>query len=442
MKILRGLVGMVSRFKRANWAVADQAAISLSNFITVYLLARAMPLQDFGVFSLFFTAMMIAVALQNAIISQPHNVLGAKLVGQAYVQYTSALALLQLLLALAFGALAAMVGGLMVGALGLDMGRVIVVLGVAGAPWMTQEFVRRTFYTRSQTRAAFINDVLCYGLQLVGVAALVGRDALTTESVLLVMGGSSLIATALGAWQLRDSISASRRTYTRALLAKAWRDNWGFGRWLTARAALEWFRSHGHTWMLAVMLGPAAVGAYRAAYHFVNILNPIAMAVQSYLPSRSGAVLAEGGKPALARWLRRSFLVAGAAYSLIVVFVIAVSGQMLTLFYGDRFADISQELQWVIILSALDRLLRKFRYFPGAVLLVLERTRDLFMFDVISMVLLVVSSVVLIDAVGIVGAPLAKLVVAVILLWGVAWRARALLEGPATMDRAVAEAST
>jgi hypothetical protein len=37
---------------------------------------------------------------------------------------------------------------------------------------MAQEFVRRVLYTRSDSRAAFINDCISYGLQLLGAAAL------------------------------------------------------------------------------------------------------------------------------------------------------------------------------------------------------------------------------------------------------------------------------
>jgi O-antigen/teichoic acid export membrane protein len=370
---------------------------------------------------------MVAVSVQNALISQPHNVLGAKIAGDAYVSYTSALALLQVAVAVGSGALLAVTGLAISAVWGSPLGPVIVVLGVASVPWVMQEFVRRTFYTRSESRAAFVNDVVCYGLQVVGVAVLLYRGPVTTEAALLVMGGSSLLATALGAWQLRASISRAASTYVPAALASAWRRNWSFGRWLTARAAVDWFGAHGHTWLLAAMLGPAALGMYRAAYHIVNVLNPITMAVQAYVPSRAGSVLAEGGTVALGRWVKRNFAIAGTLYTAVVLVVIMFSGQLLTLFYGDRFADMTRYLEWVIVLSALEKLVRKFKQFPNTVLLVMERTRRLFLLDVVSISLLLVAAVALINAYGILGAPLAKLIVAVAILATLAVQARSLL---------------
>lgn len=436
MNVIRRGIALVRRFKRMNWALADQAVISLANFVTVYLLALSMPVEDFGIFSLLFTALMVAVALQNALISQPHNVLGAKLGREEYIGFTSALALFQVVLAVAVCLTAAIVGVSISIVANQPIGGTIALLGMVSAPWMLQEFVRRTFYTRSDSRAAFVNDVLCYGLQVVGIALLTLGEASTTESALLVMGGSSLVASGLGAWQLRGVITVARSAYRADLLVDVWRRNWGFGRWLTARAAVEWFRAHGHTWLLAAMLGPAAVGAYRAAYNLANVLNPFALAVQAYVPSRAGAVFASGGVPALRHWMSRNFIIAGSLYTLVVLAVIVAAGPLLELFYGGRFADVTPYLKWVLIISAVEKLLRKVRYFPGSVLLVMERTRELFLFDLVSIAILLGAGVALIGAFGILGAPLAKLVAAATVLCAVAWHARGLLsthqptEGP------------
>ena len=423
---LRSLARRAGRFRRARWAVADQSAISLGNFVSVYLLASTLPLAEFGVFTLLFTGLTMAAGFQNATLSQPHNVLGTKLDADGYRAYTGTLALFQLAGSAVVASLLILVGVVMA-ASGTPFGWTLAVLGVATMPWLTQEFVRRTFYTRSHTRAAFVNNAVCYGLQMAGIGLLVIGDAVTLRAALLVLGGSSLVASILGAIQLRTYLSGDRANYGRERLRAAWGRTWNFGRWLTARSVLEWFGTHGHTWLLALLLGVESLGLYRAAYHLVNVLNPLTMAVQAYVPSRAGHVLAADGPRALGRWLSRNFLIAGGLYTIVVLLVIGFSGQLLTLFYGDRFSEFGALLEWVIVLSAIEKLVRKFRLFPGTLVLVLERTRSLFFLDLVAITLLLGGGVLLIDAFGILGAPLVKLIVAALML-GVLWAyARSIL---------------
>jgi O-antigen/teichoic acid export membrane protein len=424
------LIGMVRRFRGVNWALADQAVISLCNFISIYLLARHMAIGDFGVFTLAFTGLMIAVGAQNALISKPHNVVAAKLDTTDYTEFTSALALVQVIVASAVMAVAVAAGLVLTVGFDLAGGWTVIVLGFIVLPWLMQEFVRRTFYTRSHSRSAFVNDTVCYGLQLVGIAALVATSSVSTVNALFVMGASSLVAALLGAWQLRQVVTLDRGAYASAHVTAVWRRTWAFGRWLTAREVVVWFSGHGHTWLLAGMLGVEALGMYRAAYHIVNVLNPITMAVGSYAPSRARVVLESGGPSALAAWSRRATALAGTLYAVVALGVAALSGEFLTLFYPERFAEFRPLLQWVIILSALETLIRKFTLFPGIVLLVMERVRILFLLNLLTMVVLLVALVALIGSFGILGAPLAKLVAGSLSLVLLGVRARSLLAEP------------
>lgn len=95
-----------------------------------------------------------------------------------------------------------------------ETGPTIIILAATTMPWMGQEFARRVPYTRGETRSATLNDLVSYRLRLLGVPALVFLriDHASPETVLAVLGISSLIAALLGLWQLRHYVHFGRET--------------------------------------------------------------------------------------------------------------------------------------------------------------------------------------------------------------------------------------
>src|SRR5678815_3258175 len=71
------------------WALADQVLISGANFVTMLLAFRGMGEARFGEFTLIYTALLFANMMQSALITQPHNVLGATRKGLDYIRYTT-----------------------------------------------------------------------------------------------------------------------------------------------------------------------------------------------------------------------------------------------------------------------------------------------------------------------------------------------------------------
>src|SRR5947209_17340030 len=89
------------RLAKDAWAVADQALISGTNFVTMILVARGLGSPaEFGTFTLVYSALLFANILQVAMVTQPHNVLGTGRDGEAYARYTTSCGLTQLLLVL------------------------------------------------------------------------------------------------------------------------------------------------------------------------------------------------------------------------------------------------------------------------------------------------------------------------------------------------------
>jgi O-antigen/teichoic acid export membrane protein len=286
---------------RSLWGVADQLLISFTNFATMILVARGLDdASKFGEFTLVYSAMLFANILQFALATQPHNVLGATRKGEDYRLYTTATALVQLLLALSLGAIATLVA---TGAYlkHLDVTSQLIALVPSIVFWQLQEFIRRVMYTEGRLDGAFGNDLISYGGQTLVTAILFWRGSLSGAAALWVLALSSAAACVLGVWQIRHSLIL--KLDKRAIL-----ENWHFGKWLLGSEVLGWCSSlQMFLYIAAIILGTAASGTLRAAQILFGPARVFSFLLQSLLPIRFSRALADEGDGALFAQMRRAF---------------------------------------------------------------------------------------------------------------------------------------
>jgi O-antigen/teichoic acid export membrane protein len=403
-------------FRRAGWSLADQAVISGANFLTIYLLALHMELSEFGLYTVAFVGLLFLNSIQDALITQPHNVLSAKRDEVAYREFTSILAVIQCVAALAISLLIAGIGILMWLYGFTGYGALIVAVGIAAGPWMFQEFVRRVLYTKSDSFGAFVNDVVSYGLQVAGIVLLIFFAGIPRKELgILILGISSCVAGLLGLWQLRSHVSFSK--LSGGGIRSIWTEVFEFGQWLIARKLVDWVGKHGHTWLILVLLGPVMVGVYKAVSHFINVLNIGQKAAQTYLPSRGSRIYAEQGVEGLNAWLpttQRKVLI---PFTVACILLVMFSRPILAVAYGDKFNDLgfAWGLEWIIIIGVAARWVTVANNPVTIALMALRDTRALFWTSILAAVTLATCGVALIYQFGIFGVAFAKLLIAILL---------------------------
>jgi O-antigen/teichoic acid export membrane protein len=404
---------LLHRFSRIQWTLVDQGVISGCNFLSIYLLARFMEVAEFGLFVVGWVLLLFFVSLQGAVICLPHNILGANQNPFRYRQFTTALGAAQIVLSVAVGMVLVLLGLLVSALSSPNYGQLLALLGLVLVPWTAQEFVRRVFYTTSDARAASLNDAVSYGLQAAGIVILVlwmGRPSV--GMALCVLGGSSFAATLLGAWQLRGHFSFN--TVTLRVAVEHWKEAGDFGKWLLARNVTTWLGQYGYNWLLLVMLGPVALGTYKAAEHLLNVLNPLRLAAYSYLPPRASVVFGEGGTPSLRRWMKRVYFSLGGMFAAIALTLMLFARPLLSLAYGQKFAGMG--LEWVLVLGALAAVITFVRVPLEMGLTAMKESRPLFWISLSPVMVLVAGGVVLVHFFGILGAPLASILGGSVLL--------------------------
>jgi O-antigen/teichoic acid export membrane protein len=345
--------------------LTDQAIASGSNFVVIILLGRSLEPAAFGYFVLAFTLLQSAGAVQSALITRPHNVLGALRQGEDYVRYTTASALMQLGYATGWGALLLAIAGV-AWSTGSPSATLFLLAAPAAVAWQLQEFGRRVLYTEGRLHLALLDDLVSYGAQAAILFALAATGALTGARALVVVAGTSAVAALLVAPFLR-------RSFAPGLDRDALRTNWRFGRWLGAAEVAYWVASQSYIYIGGLLVGPVVSAVLKAAQTLLGPVSVFLAFFVNYLPTvfaRSSLDRAGG----FARRIRVAFLTTVPATVLYGVLAVAFAPTLLRVVYGDDYVQYATVVRlfaaYYVILSVSDVFI--------AALAAQGRTREIF----------------------------------------------------------------
>jgi O-antigen/teichoic acid export membrane protein len=322
-----------SLVKRGIWGLADQALISLANFLTIVVIARTLDPDRFGEFALALSFINVTMALASAALTQPFVVLSARYGGKQGCRFLSSTLLAQSLFLAAIAVPIAMMA-LITEVMGWRFASLVALVIPAIAAWQIQEFLRQVFYAESRLQAAFLNDVISYGGQMAGFIVATFAGFLTPVSGLAILALTSMMAIAHALWFLRKSLEWS---FSRNEFARFMSEIWSFGRWTLGSSLIQSVTATSFSFMLAGFSGPAAVGVMRA---FVTITAPIRIVVTaaatSFAPS-AARINERQGLAGLRPYIRRIFLLVGPPIAAYCLLASTFAGPVLNLLYGGRF---------------------------------------------------------------------------------------------------------
>lgn len=317
---------------KAPWGVADQAMISASNLATTVLLIRALGADGFGEYAMVFSGLLIANSVQQGLITGPHNILGPSMRGEAYRRYTLSAACAQIALSLLLAAGVLVAAGVVV-AMGGAGAALLLILAPTTVTWQLREFARRVLYTDDRVAAAFLNDFVAYAGQAIVIGAMAWLGGLTPERALAVVGLTNAVGAVLGLVQLRGSFA----------WPVSWRDlreTWRIGKWMAGtELAGTWMCDGTLFYFAAAVAGPVAAGVLQGVHTLFGPVRIFVQALHVMLPIRLARTLAEGGDTAMRAHTRVMLRLAAPAFGLFSLALIAAAGPVLTLVFGEEWAE-------------------------------------------------------------------------------------------------------
>jgi O-antigen/teichoic acid export membrane protein len=350
--------GRVARLRRALapsfWPLTDQGMVSAANFFTNILIARGLGLYEFGLFTLAWSLVLFAAALQYTLISAPMFTMAPQHEPASQAGYFGAV-VAQELAFLALALLLFLVGA-RVGSLFFehwDLSGYALALAAAAVAYLAQDFIRRCLFARARQRMALLSDAISYLGQIV-LLLVAFQYGVRLEGVLWISAATSALAAVVGLAFIGPL--EWRAGHWRESMTQHWR----FSRWLLGSQLVQWVSNYTFLLVTATLLGAAAVGGLRAAWLVLAVNNILFLGQENFLPVRAAEVLQRHGRKALQSLMWHWTLLGLGATLAISAVAVAAPQFWIRLFFGDAmlpYADlvygyaVSFPLTFVLIMA-------------------------------------------------------------------------------------------
>lgn len=375
----------------------DQGVVSGTSFISLLLVARWADAAEVGSFALGMSVVAILLAIHEALVVRPYTIrLHGPVIDTASSASTTLWLTVSLCVLVAFGLFAAWAASYGLG-VSPDIQNVLLALGLS-SPWLLlRELARKEAYAHLQLLSALKVSVPACVLTLAGLA-------------ILGWGGMLSASTAIGAIGLASGVSGLtwllRKDVCRIVsLASSWRQSWKLGRWFLAAQIGIQAQAYSTIWITLMMAGATMAGVYAACISIVAVANPLLLGFSNLLIPESSRVLHEGGLARLRLQTIRSALQLGAVIGIPCIAIATGGDWLMNLLYPAEY----QGHGWVLVILALATWSAAVGIPASVALAALQRPGIVAGVVGLTAVLNIALMVILLPAMGLLGAALAVL---------------------------------
>jgi O-antigen/teichoic acid export membrane protein len=356
------------------WAIADQGVVSLGNFLTTIIVARAVSPGVYGIWTVIFGLILFLNVLHGSLITYPLSVRLASLddadVGQLVVASLGLTALLALPQALIlFGA------SFLIGGPALALWAMIGLLC-----WQLQETTRRALMARLAFRTTLLTDSISY-LGQAGVLWLVARNGKLTPEI-----GFAVIALTCGVAAVVQ-LSFMRVRLTAPIRLGDWaRSFWRTGYWLLGSTLVTNFSIQAVPWALFLFRGPAEAAGFQAISNLLGVAHPIMLSLGNIVVPAAARAHMKDGLFAARRVASRHAAQGGLLLLPYVAALLIFPRQLLGLFYGpgSPYVALDSALRLLTVIYALHYISLSLKFLLNA----LEKNRPQFVAELCGSLLL------------------------------------------------------
>jgi O-antigen/teichoic acid export membrane protein len=292
----------IVKFYKSNqfWVLADQLLASGAAFLITIIIARTLPITDFGWYASVVLFQLLLLAIQNAVLTSPYQVLQASYNTAEKYNYLKALFKVESVLLLFIALLALLFFILAPVWLQPFMERFWWV-AVLVCGYLLQDFLRRVLITESKPIASFITNTVYYAIGGCSLLYLHSINAITLTNIICVLGFSYLPSVFVAVYFInqfnsstKDERIATQQCQTGATELVSFKStvrlHMHHGKWLLLTAVLQWWAGNVFFVAAGVLLGVEAFGALRLAQNIFGLLNVLFQAFENYVVPNAARV--------------------------------------------------------------------------------------------------------------------------------------------------------
>jgi O-antigen/teichoic acid export membrane protein len=295
-------------------ALADQAIVSGTAFLSTVLVGRWTNPGDLGIYIIALSVLGSLTAVQEALILLPYTIQRHRSSRAPAEDTGIALLCTAVLAGIAMAALATAAATTL--ALGAETKLMWLILALALAlPFaLLREFGRSYAFAHMQVSKALILDAGVAIVQLGALGSLRWADWMSGVGACAALGGACALTSAAWLYQQR-----SKFIIRTDQLRRATSESWMLGKWLCAAQIASSVHGYAGYWLLPLLFDMIQTGIYAACNTMASLANPLVTAFCNVLMPRAIFAFKEGGGAKLRRQAELDALLITGAMSIFSV---------------------------------------------------------------------------------------------------------------------------
>lgn len=274
-KLRLKILSKTKRFiKKGGVALFDQGLLSATNLLIALALIKFASKEEYGVYILLFTPILLAIGLQNALLNSPFTTLYGQSTSNDQINYSSSLFYGHIFLGVILF-FASLILFSIYSLITYESINAFLIFSFAFAILgsLAREGSRAFFYSKKQVYKAFIGDVWYSLLTLGSISAIffIFKIELKASYVLLAIGFGGIVPS------LYQYIFTEFTT--QKLNKLIWIDFWKLGKWALQGVILTWINLNSYPYLVAIIFSVAAVADIAASRLF---WMPVALVMASW----------------------------------------------------------------------------------------------------------------------------------------------------------------
>lgn len=337
MKKNKSVFNIISLFKKEGgikwvYTIFDQAVVSITNFFTGVIIGRSCAKEEFGLYMLGFSIVLIIINIQTALISTPYTVFSPRFNEKERKTYNGSILLYQLSLIfftmfiLGFFLLffkEIKPEGLLIILRALILGITFILL---------RDFVRHISFANLNFLSAFIVDIIVFLLQISFLLLLSSKELLSAYSAIIAISISCLCASLVWFILSHRQFQIVFKSFI-PILSQSWK----FGKWIFASSFVTILSTQIYPWLLTAFHGIEITGVYGACAGITFLANPFLIGAGNLLGPKTAHAFAEGRASELKQRVINNTYIILMIMGLFCLLMIIFGGFIVGFIYGDKY---------------------------------------------------------------------------------------------------------
>jgi O-antigen/teichoic acid export membrane protein len=316
------------------FALADQAVVSGTGFLTTIFIARWSSADDLGIYAIGLSWLGTLLMFQDSLVLEPYLIQLHYPQGTPAERAGASLTLSVLFSVGSIVALAVLAAVFAEWGVSREMVAMVCVVAMIVPFALTRQFARRFVFARLEFGRALILDLAVALIQLSTLGWLGASGRVSALSAWGALGGAYALTVAGWLYFARAEF-AVRARHVRTVF----RQTWPLGRWLLAGQIGVQVQANTVYWLSIIIAGAAVTGAYAACMSIVAFANPLLQGLGNTWMPRSRLAWKNGGGQALRlEVLHNATLVAAVMTTFCLAVLIAGTPVMNFLYHGKEYA--------------------------------------------------------------------------------------------------------